>query len=135
MPIFEYKCSCGLRHEHLVLPPNQPPATHTCPRCKEAATKLAFPTSVALARSGMDNPPVDNFIGRDSERRWEDIHQRQATRDRVRQESGQVGLTMVGRNDFQPLTPEKKELRTSLNETIASSGGFQSADAVPGKSS
>jgi putative FmdB family regulatory protein len=40
MPIFEYKCSCGLRHEHLVLPPNQPPATHTCPRCKEAATKL-----------------------------------------------------------------------------------------------
>jgi hypothetical protein len=83
----------------------------------------------------MDNPPVDNFIGRDAERRWDDIHQRQATRDKVRQESGQVGLTMVGRNDFQPLSSEKKELRTSLNETIASSGGFQSADAVPGKSS
>lgn len=135
MPIFEYNCSCGLRHEHLVLPPHTAPTTHPCPRCRAEAVKQDYPSSVALARSGMDNPPVDNFIGKDAERRWADIHRRQETRDRVRQETGTQGLTMVGRNDFQPLSPTQKELRTSLNETIASSGGFRDTEAVPGKSS
>lgn len=135
MPLFEYTCSCGVRHEHLVLPPNQPPATHPCPRCKEPAQKRDFPTSIALARSGMDNAPLDNYIGKDAERRWEDIHQRQEVRNKVRKETGSAGLTMVGRNDFQPLSPDKRELRTSLNETIASSGGFRDTDPVPGKSS
>ena len=125
MPIFEYTCPCGVRHEHLVLSSNPPPPTHPCPRCHQLALKRDFPTSVALARSAMDNAPVDNLVGADSERRWADIHHRQEIRNRVRQETGEAGLTMVGRNDFQPLSQEKKELRTSLNETIASSGGFR----------
>ena len=125
MPIFEYTCpQCSLTHDHLVLSPQPTPATHECPRCKNQATKKDF-SRVALARSGMDNAPVDHFIGADAERRWNDINTRQEQRDNVRKASGTVGLTMTGRNDFQPLSSEKIGLRTSLNEAIATSGGFR----------
>lgn len=134
MPIFEYKCpECGLLNEHLTLGSQvEVPATIPCKRCKAESPKRDFPSSISLARSGMDNAPVDSIVGADAARRWEDIHERQQLRDQVRKETGSTGLSMVGRNDFQPLSPDKKELRTSLNETIAASGGFPGAEAVPG---
>mgnify|MGYP005615570817 CR=1 FL=1 len=133
MPIFEYKCpDCGLLNEKLTLGSQEVTATMPCKRCGAEATKRDFPSSISLARSGMDNAPVDSIVGADAARRWEDIHHRQELRDKVREETGSTGLSMVGRNDFQPLSPDKKELRTSLNETIAASGGFPGAEAVPG---
>ena len=80
----------------------------------------------------MDNAPVDSFIGKDAERRWEDINRRNELRDKVRSETGETGLSMVGRNEFTPITTTQKELRTSLNEAVTSGGGFKSSEPVPG---
>ena len=135
MPLFEYRCSsCGLIEEHLIMGSRPVPATQVCGRCKSEAKKLDFPTSVALARSSMDNAPTDNLIGADADRRWSDIHRRQEMRNKVRQESGEAGVSMVGRNEFVPVTVQQKELRTSLNETVAQGGGFVSSEPVPGRS-
>lgn len=134
MPLFEYRCStCGLTEEHLHLGSSPAPTSLTCSRCKATSQKLEFPTRVALARSGMDNAPVDNLIGADADRRWADIHRRQEIRDKVRTTSGEAGLSMTGRNEFTPVTVQQKELRTSLNETVAASGGFVSSEPVPGR--
>jgi hypothetical protein len=81
----------------------------------------------------MDNAPVDNLIGADADRRWADINRRQEIRDRVRAQAGETGLSMTGRNEFTPVTVQQKELRTSLNETVAASGGFVSSEPVPGR--
>ena len=135
MPLFEYKCSkCGLVEEHLILHTPATPQTKVCGRCRGEAKKLDFPTRIALGRSGMDNAPTDNLIGADADRRWADIHRRQEIRDKARAASGETGLSMVGRNEFKPVTGTQKELRTSLNETVASSGGFVSSEPVPGRS-
>jgi putative FmdB family regulatory protein len=133
MPIFEYKCpDCQLLSEKLVLGSAAAPATVTCPRCKGVAAKKEF-SSFAMARSGMDNAPIDNAIGKDAELRWTDINRRQEARNKVRQDTGTTGLTMVGRNDFAPLTETQKELRTSLSEAVEASGGFKNSDPVPGR--
>ena len=133
MPLFEYKCpDCGLVEEHIVFSTKDNTPTKPCGRCKAASVKLAFPTSISLARSGMDNAPVDNFIGKDAETRWKDIRKRQELRDKVRSEAGAAGLSMVGRNDFVPLTETQKELRTSVNEAVASGGSFKPSEPVPG---
>lgn len=124
MPLFEYKCiSCGLLDE-LYVPPGRPiPEKKTCPRCHQEAPKKEVST-FALQRSSMDNPPLDNLIGKDAETRWADIHHRQEIRDKVRKETGVAGLSMTGRNTFEPLKVEQKQLRTSLHEAIVERGGF-----------
>jgi hypothetical protein len=96
------------------------------------AKKRAFPSSVAFARSGMDNPPTDNFIGKDAETRWTAIHERKAQADKVRAEAGVSGVSMTGRNTFAPVTETQKQLRTSLSEAVVASGGFKTTDSVPG---
>lgn len=112
--------------------PNIPAETSPCRRCGATAALQTIPSRISLARSSMDNAPVDNLVGRDAERRWEDIHHRQGIRESVRQETGITGLSMVGRNTFKPLTTTQKELRTSLNEAVASAGGYENPEPVVG---
>lgn len=133
MPLFEYKCSkCSLLDERLVYPPEKPLPEVPCARCGAPAHRMEFPSRISLSRSSMDNAPVDSLVGRDAEARWNDIRRRQEIRDGVRRETGEVGLSMNGRNAFQPLTSTQKELRTSLSEAVASAGGYTNPELVPG---
>lgn len=125
MPIFEYRCpECRLLNEHITMTPSGPPQKISCKRCGAEAIKTDYPSSISLARSGMDNAPLDNAIGKDAEKRWGAIHARQAIRDSVRKETGEVGLSKVGQDKFVPVTSAQKELRTSVNETVATAGGY-----------
>lgn len=132
MPIFEYKCDCKLVHEHIALSAQNTPDTHTCPRCGAQAKKRDFPSSISLNRSDMDNPTMDLAVGKSATERWDTIHKRDEVKDKVRQESGQQGVTLVAPGEFAPITPQQKELRTSLTETIAQTGGFKNSETVPG---
>jgi phage FluMu protein Com len=130
MPIREYKCSsCNLLTEDIIASSLEVPATKTCPRCKSVANFLFMPTSVSLGLSSFSEAPIDTMIGKDADRRWEDIHKRQEIRDKVRRESGSVGLTMVGRNEFAPISEEVKATRTELNGILPSSGYKPSFDS------
>ena len=63
----------------------------------------------AVATANMTNPSFDVVVGADSERRWNSIRERQAARDKLRQESGEHALqaTGTGKTDYRPLSGAK----------------------------
>ena len=135
MPIREYKCeSCKLLDEKILN--GEPPETVKCARCGADATLRRIPSSIALARSGMDNAPLDNFIGKDAEKRWTVLKDRQAKRESVRKETHAQGLTAVGLGNsgaetYKPITPEQKTMRTGVTQAIEGAG-YGSTLPVPG---
>lgn len=137
MPLREYKCpDCGLLGEHLI--GGEPPASQPCKRCGSPAELRRIPSSIALARSGMDNAPLDNFIGKDAETKWSLLHSRQQARDGVRVQAQAQGLTAVGigatgAERYQPITPAQKVERTQLTRTIERAG-YGKTLRVPGDS-
>jgi len=130
MAIREYKCQdCNLITEKIINASQEIKESISCPKCKGNASYLEIPTSISLGVSSFSQAPLDNIIGKDSERRWENIHRRQEIRDKVRKESGSVGISMVGRDQFAPLTIEDKERRSELNEILPISGHKQTFDS------
>jgi hypothetical protein len=135
MPLREYKCpSCSLLDEHLIN--GEPPDTRACKRCGAAAELKRIPSSIALARSGMDNAPLDNFIGKDSEQKWDLLHARQQARTTARVEANTQGLTAVGlgktgAEKYQPIAQAQKVQRTQLTKTIERAG-YGKTLKVPG---
>lgn len=129
MPIREYRCpSCNLLDELIVHSSTESPATKKCSRCGADSALLQFPTSIALARSGMDNSPLDNLIGKDAERRWARHNETQQVRDEVRQKHNTVGLSATGPETYVPLAPERKALRTEVTKAVERDG-FHNKDA------
>lgn len=121
MPIREYKCpDCGLLSEKVHLQADYP-KTVECPRCKGQAVVREMPSSIALARSSMDNSPLDNLIGKDAESRWSGLAERQAQRDSIRVATNTQGLTAVGDN-YKPISSDKKALRTEVTRAVESQG-------------
>jgi hypothetical protein len=75
----------------------------------------------------MGNAPLDNFIGRDAEQKWDLLHARQQARTEVRVKAAAQGLTAVGigstgAEKYQPVTPAQKAIRTEVSDAIASKG-------------
>jgi hypothetical protein len=74
------------------------PSYKKCPKCGKRCEQTIFAPYVAT--SGMSQAPLDVVIGRDAEKRWDRIHERQGVRDKVRKESGKAGLTKVGQDEY-----------------------------------
>ena len=123
MAIREYKCpSCGVMIEKILPTETTPRPTEPCPRCGGEANFLTIPTSIGIMTGNFQERKIDIAIGKDAERRWQDVENRQQIRDRVRETSGQSGLSMVGRNEFVPLPEATKVARTEGSEAITSEG-------------
>lgn len=128
MAIREYKCSsCVLMTEKLIPTEITPDPAIKCPRCGADATFITI-SRTALLTSNFQERTMDVEIGHDAATRWADINERQATRDKIRQQTGQVGLSMVGRNEFSPLPEKDKVIRTDVNEALTESGFKASGD-------
>lgn len=122
MAIREYKCSsCKLLTEKLIPTSDLSPTTTKCPRCGQDAEFISI-SRTALLTSNFQERTLDVEIGHDAAQRWDDINNRQVKRDKIRQQTGQIGLSMVGRNDFAPLPEKDKILRTDVNEALTESG-------------
>jgi hypothetical protein len=80
-----------------------------CQFCKRQANHVLEAPSVS--RSNMGNQSFDVAVGKDSERRWGEIHAQQASRDKARKESGVAGLQGTSFGQYQPLTGEAKATR------------------------
>ena len=135
MPLREYKCpDCGLLDEHLI--GGEPPDTQPCRRCGKPAELRRIPSSIALARSSMDNAPLDNFIGKDAEQKWALLGARQQARDQARVATQSQGLTAIGvgktgAEKYQPIAQAQKVERTMLSKTIERAG-YGKTLRVPG---
>jgi hypothetical protein len=110
MARYDYQCQdekCLFVQELILVSYKDRPEWKKCPVCGGRSVQVII-TPPAVSRQGSDNAPFDVAIGRDAAARWERIHERQAKRDKVRQESGASGLTMTGFNEFKPLPADKK---------------------------
>ena len=99
----------------------------TCPYCG-GVSKHKITGAPAISTQNMTHQTIDVTVGRHANALWDDIHRRQQDRDRVRVESQEVGLSMTGRNEFQPLTKEQKTLRTDLSSKVQAAS-YSESDA------
>src|SRR5271157_1649017 len=130
MPQFEYICrKCEALFEELfILKDDIEKFRDQCPcphcgtmsaRAGVSITNFSFSTAAsAPANSGfhdVDYPTADKLIGRDANAKWENYHEREAKKDKVRKETGVVQLRDNG-GKFEPLTGNQAEVRkTALN--------------------
>ena len=121
MAIREYKCSCGVLTEKIIMGSKDIPEVIPCSKCGQDAEFMSMPSSVSLGRSTFSEAPLDVVIGKDAERKWENIHSQQEVRDKVRKETGSVGLTRT-KDGYVPISEETKVKRTELNEVLTKSG-------------
>lgn len=121
MARYDFRCEkCNLVSELVQSVHDELPETIPCPDC-DGRMEFVAPL-VAVATSSMDTQTVDVAVGRDAEAKWNDIHERQAVRDKVRKETGSVGLTATGTNEYQALDLKKKFDRTDAMKTIEKDG-------------
>lgn len=96
--IYEFKChDCDLVLEHLC-PMGEQPKYKKCPKCGTRCEQTIYAPFVAT--SGMGQASLDVVVGRDAEKRWNRIHQRQEQRDKVRSDSGKTALTKTGKDEY-----------------------------------
>ena len=121
MARYDFQCEkCDIVKEHIQSVDAALPKTIKCPGCDGDMEFVQRP--VGLGISSMDTTPLDVAVGRDADARWERIHERQAVRDKVREESGVTGLTATGTNEYVPLSIEKKFGRTDAMKTVEKQG-------------
>ena len=112
MALREYKCSeCGMTDE-VILPSSQAPdPTKPCPRCGAESKYVQFST-FGLALSSFSEAPIDTVMYND----------RKEARDKVRKDSGSVGLTAVGYEEYVPVSDETKARRTRMYDVAERTG-------------
>jgi hypothetical protein len=107
------------------------PNTYKCPSCAQDMTLSVNPrrgVGILHGQGSNKGASIDVVIGRDAEQRWEKIHQRQGERNKIRQKTGEVGLTATGRNDYQPISKEQKQRRSDVLKSVETEGYKQKFD-------
>jgi hypothetical protein len=123
MPRYDYKCTnqeCGALTEKIFPANEEKPKTAPCQACDSPA-EFQFPAP-AVMTSGMTNSPIDVAVGREANARWERIHEQQDKRNKVRTDTGSVGLAAAGVESFKPLSQDQKQARTAAFESVKRDG-------------
>jgi putative FmdB family regulatory protein len=112
MAKYDFKCNnedCGVVQEVIQSVHDPLPEWKKCPACGCRAEHVILPSGApSISQANLEKQSFDSLIGRDSEKRWENIRERQTKRDKVRHATGQENLTMTGFNEFKPLPADKK---------------------------
>lgn len=102
MPIYEFRCACGIQFEKLFSRIVETP-THPCPDCGKAAPKLVSASNFSFSHTPVGGPRpqntgvysidynADRVIGRDAAARWKTIEERQGHKRKVMAEHGVSG--------------------------------------------
>ncbi len=101
MPKYVFECQdCNIRFERAL--PMDTHLSHPCPNCQTEAPQViegfgfAFKEGQgATANSGVhkqDYPTADQAVGRDAEKRWAAIHERDAVKAAARKQGGTEAL-------------------------------------------
>ena len=119
---YEFVCSnndCQFTTEHIQPMSEALPESLPCPLCASPSHyKFSAPAIVGERK----NESFDAAVGRDSERRWSAINDRQAQRDQVRRNTGEVGLVATSHDTFTPIPAKQKEVRTQVTDAAAKQG-------------
>jgi len=105
MPTYEYFCEkCLFLFEEAFkkYEDNYSP----CPKCKAKSERK--PSAPSIFRSNTTRENIDVIVGRESEKRWADIKQRQEQKENIRKEAGQQALSVEHKSDSGKITYEYK---------------------------
>jgi putative FmdB family regulatory protein len=106
MPTYGYYCvECQYEFEESFK--KYEDVTSLCPKCGASSDRK--PSAPYVLRGGTTRENIDMQVGKESEKRWADIKERQAAKEKVRKESGQtaVGVTH-GKDSSGKITYEYK---------------------------
>ena len=120
---YEYKCTnldCGFVTQDIRSMSAKFVETLPCGKCSSPAHHI-FKGAPAVATGNMGHQTVDVSVGRDAAMRWAAIEQRQAQRDKVRRESGQVGLVRT-QEGYAPISTSQREKRTTATQAVLREG-------------
>lgn len=121
--VYEYLCTndtCGVTTELTLRMSDPRPESIDCPYCEGRADfKFSAP---ALMTGGMSKKSFDAVVGADAERRWASIHARQEKRNKMRQETGSVGIHATAYDKFEPISEQTKRIRTNVSNAVMRQG-------------
>jgi uncharacterized OB-fold protein len=122
MALREYKCEgCGVTEEVIVRTSDHVPPFKVCLRCGSQSRFVEF-SRFGIARSSFSESPIDIKIGADAERKWAKYHEDIAARNKVRKETGSLGLTEVHEGQYEPISEERKSERARVYEVAERTG-------------
>ena len=78
MPLYEYKCECGMMFEELAKS-SEDGQTKPCPKCGKDGQRQISTFSHSVV-GGSSNETIDQTIGREANKRWQSYHDRQSKR-------------------------------------------------------
>lgn len=103
-----------------------------CILCGKLAHSEITAPAIITGNSTPHKTSIDVAIGKKANEKWENINRRQGIRDKVRRETGKIGLSMTGRDEFKPVSDENKVARTKANTALQEKGTnpqYSKADA------
>lgn len=105
-------------------------ATHPCPSCSEPANRVWENTGIAygfkdspgtaIANTGVhkeDYPTADHLIGKDAEKRWGEINEREKVKAEARKKGGTHALirhNAADHIDYEPMSQTGRNARRQL---------------------
>lgn len=129
MPKYTFVCdTCVVEFERTLKMGDH--LTHECPSCSEQAPRVweanavsfgfkespkAVPTNTGVHKE--DYPTADHLIGKDADKRWEQIHAREQAKQEARQQGGTHALRRKNGEDYidyEPLTAVGRDARRKL---------------------
>jgi hypothetical protein len=122
MAKYDFNCSsCGITQEILM-----PMATATfdprpCP-CGQLARHVVYAPAIVTGNSTPAKTSVDIAVGKSADEKWANIHRRQEVRDKIRKDTGSLGLSSPDGKTYTPLSKDKKEIRTRVTDAVSEQG-------------
>lgn len=124
MPMYDYKCECGLAFEALVRSKDEAPDKE-CPSCGEMVPKNQAPSFLGFlfgsgntpGNTGVDSldSSIDKMVGRDADQRWEDVKDRNSYKRKVRDKYGAKALKKTTEGDYEVMDDEEIERSKNLS--------------------
>lgn len=118
MPIYEFKCEkCELKFEkyYSKISDNK---KEECPSCGGVGNRVVSLTNFKMGDSVKVAKEVDLAVGKDAERRWKVIEERNSKKEKLRQEFGTEKLSRDFDGNYTPLTVTKDDKVVTEKEGV-----------------
>jgi rubredoxin len=120
MATYDFKCGnpkCGIVQELVQSVHKDLPDSIPCPRCGKDAV-FTYLKAPGLMTGNMGHASFDVLVGQDSDKRWKEIHERQAKRNKIRRETGKMHLESNGDNDYKAHDRDLQFVKTPKRELV-----------------
>jgi len=120
MPMYNFKCACGLRLERLTTE-----TSIICPNCSGVAQRDSVNLISPVVAGGTPAEDIDKTVGRDADKRWGKYNDRFLDKKKAREDSGQHAMSAMptpdGKVHYTPISKEDITQRKELTKVLEGS--------------